>query len=215
MSERGLFITIEGSEGVGKSTAMDSLHKALRDAGVDTVRTREPGGTQLGEKLRALLLEPATVPVDSTAELLMMFAARAQHLSELILPSLAAGKWVICDRFTDATYAYQGGGRRLGHSAVATLEELVQKDLRPDLTLLLDAPVEVGIERARGRGSLDRFEQEDLAFFERVRSAYLERAANSQGRYHVIDASADLPEVQASLHAFVQQLLACPPGLEN
>lgn len=215
MSQRGLFITVEGGEGAGKSTAMAFLEPALREAGVDLLCTREPGGTGLGERLRDILLTPADTAIDPMAELLMIFAARSQHLRERVVPALQRGQWVLCDRFTDASFAYQGAGRGLGEAAVAALEDLVQGELRPDLTLLLDAPVEVGLERARGRGTLDRFEQEDLAFFERVRSAYLSRAARSSGRYRVIDASADLPEVERSLRAVVDDLVACPAVLEQ
>lgn len=215
MSERGLFISVEGVEGVGKTTAMDYLEHALAAAEVSVCRTREPGGTELGERLRDLLLQDSGHAVDRMAELLMMFAARAQHLVEVIRPALARGEWVLCDRFTDASFAYQGAGRGLGESTVATLEELVQGELRPDLTVLLDAPVALGLERARGRGALDRFEREDLAFFERVRAHYLYRAARSSGRYHVIDASRDLADVQTALAAFVREMVAFPPAWED
>lgn len=214
MSARGLFITIEGGEGAGKSTAAARLEDRLRRAGTPLLRTREPGGTALGEALRALLLDPST-EVAAMAELLLIFAARAQHLAQLIEPALATGTWVLCDRFTDATYAYQGGGRQLGASPVTALESLVQRELRPDLTLLLDVPVELGLTRARGRGALDRFEREDLAFFRRVRDAYLRRAARGSGRYRVIDASRPQGEVDAAIDALGAQLLACPPQLEQ
>ncbi len=154
MSSRGLFITIEGGEGVGKSTHIAVLQDFLTRNDIDLVMTREPGGTSLGEGLRELLLTPRDEPVSATAELLLIFAARAQHVHEVIEPALARGQWVISDRFTDATYAYQGGGRGLDVEAVRQLENLVQGTLRPDLTLLLDAPVEVGMARARGRGRL-------------------------------------------------------------
>ena len=215
MSERGLFITVEGIEGAGKTTAAALLHEALTAADVDVLHTREPGGTALGERLRDLLLADAEEPIDAMAELLMIFAARAQHLRHVILPALASGRWVLCDRFTDATYAYQGAGRALGDAAVAALEDLVQGDFRADLTLLMDAPVDIAIERARGRGALDRFEKENVAFFERVRQAYLRRAASGSGRYHVIDANQELEAVQASLRDFITQLTACPARLEN
>jgi dTMP kinase len=149
------------------------------------------------------------------AELLMIFAARAQHLAQCIRPALERGQWVLCDRFTDASFAYQGAGRRIGEESVAVLESLVQDELRPDLTLLLDAPVDVGLERARGRGALDRFEQEDMAFFERVRQAYLSRAARGSGRYQLIDAGADLPTVQRALEAVLANLIACPATVED
>jgi dTMP kinase len=209
VSERGLFITVEGIEGAGKSTAIARVEARLREAGIDVVCTREPGGTALGERLRELLLEPDET-VCPLAELLMIFAARAQHLHQVIDPALAAGRWVLCDRFTDATYAYQGGGRRLDTAWVSGLEAMVQGELRPDQTLLLDVTVETGLARARGRGALDRFEREDLAFFERVRRSYLSRAAHGSGRYRVIDAERSLQDVEASVDAFCTDLVACP-----
>jgi dTMP kinase len=209
MSNRGLFITVEGGEGVGKSTNIAFLEQQLRDRGVDLLVTREPGGSKLGEALRQLLLDVSDESVDPMAELLMMFAARAQHIRTRIEPALAAGRWVLCDRFTDATYAYQCGGRGIARSAVAVLEELVQEQLRPDCTLLLDAPVSIGMARARERGQLDRFEQEELAFFERVRATYLDLAENSSGRYRIIDASAPLETVQQQLLKVCNDLTAC------
>ena len=213
--ERGLFITIEGSEGAGKSSAMEFLTEALQSASVDLLPTREPGGTKLGERLREILLNTYDVPITPMSELLMIFAARAQHVEQVIRPALLEGHWVLCDRFTDASYAYQGGGRSMGEGPVRALEDLVQGSLRPDVTILLDVPVEVGLERARGRGELDRFEQEDLEFFERVRQSYLSRARRSTGRYRVIDASLDIQEVQAQLRTFVDELVDCPPVLES
>ena len=209
MSNRGLFITVEGGEGVGKSTNIAFLEQQLRDRGVDLLVTREPGGSKLGEALRQLLLDVSDESVDPMAELLMMFAARAQHIKTRIEPALAAGRWVLCDRFTDATYAYQCGGRGIARSAVAVLEELVQEQLRPDCTLLLDAPVSIGMARARERGQLDRFEQEELAFFERVRASYLDLAESSSGRYRIIDASAPLEAVQQQLLKICNDLTAC------
>jgi dTMP kinase len=209
MSKRGLFITVEGGEGVGKSTNIAFLDQQLRDRGVDLLVTREPGGSKLGEALRQLLLDVSDESVDPMAELLMMFAARAQHINTRIEPALAAGRWVLCDRFTDATYAYQCGGRGIARGAVAALEELVQKQLRPDCTLLLDAPVSTGMARARQRGALDRFEQEELAFFERVRGTYLDLAESSSGRYRIIDASAPLEAVQKQLLKVCNDLTAC------
>lgn len=209
MHSRGLFITVEGGEGVGKSTNMALLQEHLEQRGVDLVVTREPGGTRLGEALREQLLQITETPLAPTAELLLIFAARAQHLQEVIEPALAAGKWVLCDRFTDATYAYQGGGRQLPVAQVRELEQLVQGDLRPDCTLLLDAPVAVGMSRAEGRGELDRFEQEQLAFFERVRATYLQLAEESSGRFRVIDAARTLAEVQQQILKVCEELLAC------
>lgn len=209
MSSRGLFITVEGGEGVGKSTNMVYMADYLRSNGVDLVVTREPGGTRMGEDIRQLLLQVRDEQISSMTELLLIFAARAQHISERIEPALAAGKWVLCDRFTDATYAYQSGGRGVDSETVRRLEELVQDTLRPDCTLLLDAPVSIGMARARGRGELDRFEQETVEFFERVRSTYLQLAQHSSGRYRIIDASSTLEEVQQQLLEVCRNLLTC------
>lgn len=209
MQSRGLFITVEGGEGVGKSTNMSFLEQHLRQMGVELVVTREPGGTRLGEQLRELLLNPRDDAVAETAELLMVFAARAQHIQQVIEPALAAGRWVLCDRFTDATYAYQGGGRGLPMTLIRQLEQMVQGELRPDYTLLLDCPVEVGLSRAGERGELDRFEQEQAEFFQRVRATYLQLAREGSGRYRVIDASLPLPEVEAQLAVSCEELFAC------
>ena len=200
---KGKFITVEGIEGVGKTTNIDFIHKLLLAAGHDVVLTREPGGTPLGEAIRSLLLNPDYTGMDSTCELQLMFAARAEHLAKVVWPALEQGQWVLCDRFTDATYAYQGGGRGIDSGVIAKLETLVQGDFRPDLTLLLDVPVEIGLARAGKRGALDRFEQEKVAFFERVRAAYLEMAARSPQRYRVIDASQPLGDVQQQLAAIL------------
>ena len=200
---KGKFITVEGIEGVGKTTNIDFIHQQLQAAGRDVVLTREPGGTLLGEAIRGLLLDPAYTGMDSTCELQLMFAARAEHLAKVVWPALEQGQWVLCDRFTDATYAYQGGGRGIDSGVIARLEELVQGDFRPDLTLLLDVPVEIGLARASKRGALDRFEQEKVAFFERVRTAYLDMAARSPERYRVIDASQPLDVVQQQLDAVI------------
>ena len=198
---KGKFITVEGIEGVGKTTNIDFIHQRLQAAGRDVVLTREPGGTPLAEAIRGLLLDSAYTGMDSTCELQLMFAARAEHLAKVVWPALDQGQWVLCDRFTDATYAYQGGGRGIDSGVIARLEELVQGDFRPDLTLLLDVPVEIGLARAGKRGALDRFEQEKVAFFERVRNAYLEMAQRSPGRYRVIDASLPLNDVQNQIAA--------------
>jgi dTMP kinase len=192
----GKFITVEGIEGVGKSTNMAFIHRQLQAAGWDVLVTREPGGTPLAEAIRTLLLDPAFTGMDMLCELQLMFAARAEHLAKVIRPALAAGRWVLCDRFTDATYAYQGGGRGVDAAVIARLEDLVQGGFRPDLTLLLDVPVELGLSRARQRGELDRFEQEEIEFFERVRQAYLDMARRHPGRYRIIDASQSLEAVQ-------------------
>ena len=195
----GKFITLEGGEGVGKSTNLRFITQWLEARGIEYVQTREPGGTPLAEQLRCLLLEKREEPVDPTAELLMVFAARAQHLSQVIKPALASGKWVVCDRFTDATYAYQGGGRGLDRALIAELEQTVQGDLRPDRVLLLDLDPEIGLQRAAATGEADRFESEQAEFFRKVRSAYRERANLAPERYAVIDASQPLLEVQAQL----------------
>lgn len=202
----GLFITLEGPEGAGKTTNREYLAEQLRAAGCKVLLTREPGGTALGERIRELLLTPTDEPMANDTELLLMFAARAQHLAQVICPALAAGKVVLCDRFTDATYAYQGGGRGLSMERITQLEQFVQADLRPDITFLFDLPVEIGLARAAARGRLDRFEQERRTFFENVRAVYLARAKQFPNRYHVLDASQPLAAVQ-------QQLLACIPVL--
>lgn len=194
----GKFITLEGGEGAGKSTSREYIVDLLTAGGIPFVETREPGGTALGESLRSLLLTKDGTPPSVEAELLMVFAARAQHLHEVIEPSLASGKWVLCDRFTDATYAYQGYGRGFDLSTIEVLERMVQKGRQPDLTLLFDLDPKVGIERARNRAELDRFESEELAFFERVREGYLARAGCSE-RFVVINAAQAITEVQASI----------------
>lgn len=209
MGARGLFITIEGGEGVGKSTNLAFLECYLANNGIDVVITREPGGTPLGEQIRELLLQIRQERVSATTELLLIFAARAQHIREIIEPALAAGKWVLCDRFTDATYAYQCGGRGVAREAVSLLETLVQGELRPDFTVLLDVSVATGIARAKIRGDLDRFEQETFDFFERVRSCYLQLAKQNSERYRLIDAGTSLQNVQQKLLVFGEELLSC------
>jgi len=203
----GLFITLEGPEGAGKSTNRDYLAEHLRSHGLDVLLTREPGGTPLAERIRELLLAPSDEKMDADTELLLVFAARAQHLAEVIRPALARGAVVLCDRFTDATYAYQGGGRGLSVERIATLEHFVQGGLQPDLTLLFDLPVEVGLSRAAARGRLDRFEQEGQGFFEAVRQAYLQRAKADPQRYRLIDAALPLAAVQQSLDGLVGQIV--------
>jgi dTMP kinase len=199
MMTRGKFITIEGVEGAGKSTQLAYIEDAIKQAGIDLVITREPGGTALGEEIRELLLRPRDEGMSERAELLLMFAARAEHLSRVIMPALEHGQWVLCDRFTDATYAYQGGGRGLDMELIGQLEHLVQGELRPDMTVYLDVSIEVGMQRARQRGELDRFEQEDMDFFNRVRQTYLDRAEALPDIYQVIDASVGLVEVQRQI----------------
>ena len=202
----GLFITLEGPEGAGKTTNREFLAERLRAAGRQVLLTREPGGTPLAERIRELLLTPSDEPMASDTELLLMFAARAQHLEQVIRPALAAGKVVLCDRLTYATYAYQGAGHGLSEERIAVLETFVQGDLRPDLTLVFDLPVEVGLARAAARGRLDRFEQEGREFFEAVRQAYLRRAARYPERYRVIDAGQPLDQVQQQLERLLPEL---------
>ena len=204
---RGKFITFEGGEGVGKSTNVAFVESYLQSKTIPVVVTREPGGTKLAEKLRALLLDKKSEAITEEAELLLMFAARSQHLKHVIEPALARGDWVICDRFTDATYAYQGGGRNMKISTIEGLENLIQGNLRPDLTLLLDAPVKVGMERAGKRGAFDRFESETLQFFEDVRRAYLLQAELNPKRITLIKASQPLAEVQQAIITVLSPLL--------
>ena len=197
----GRFITIEGGEGAGKSTAQTFLADKLTALGISVLQTREPGGTPLAEAIRHNLLSVDEEAPVEMAELLLVFAARAQHLAKVIDPALEQGKWVLCDRFTDATYAYQGTGRGLSAELIGKLEALVQGDRRPDTVILLDMPPQIGLARARARGALDRFEQEEQAFFERVRQGYLKRAAAFPDRYVVVDATQELSEVQRSLES--------------
>ena len=208
MSQRGLFITFEGTEGVGKSTQLATAAASLRAAGINVLVTREPGGTPMAEAIRELLLAPRDEPVHELTELLLMFAARAQHLHTRILPALGAGQWVLCDRFTDATYAYQGGGRGTSTERIELLETLVQGELRPDHVVLLDAPVETGMARARKRGELDRFEQETVEFFARIRATYLQRARYDPQRYHIIDAGQPLAQVSADVERLFQMIIS-------
>lgn len=207
MHSRGRFITLEGSEGVGKSTNVGLVCELLRAQGHAVVATREPGGTPRGEAIRELLLNPdEQEPLAEDAELLLIFAARAQHLARLIRPALERGAWVVCDRFTDATFAYQGGGRGIDRQRIAALEALVQGSLQPDLTLLLDMPVTAARERLVARGNApDRFERERGAFFDAVRRAYRERAEAAPGRFEIVDAARSLEAVQADIR---QRLLA-------
>ncbi len=203
-----VFITLEGTEGVGKSTALAYIQNYLAQHQVPLVVTREPGGTPLAEKIRHLLLAKDAEPMSNMTELLLVFAARAQHLAQVIKPALAAGQWVLCDRFTDATYAYQGGGRGLSINNINQLEVLVQQELRPTLTLWLDAPVELGLSRAAARQQLDRFEEEKAVFFDKVRAVYQQRAEAEPKRYRRIDASLSIDEVQKQIHHVLARFLA-------
>lgn len=202
----GRFITLEGGEGVGKSTNLQFIQHLLQQRQLEVVMTREPGGTELAEKIRQLLLDKHAESITEQAELLLVFAARAQHIQHVILPALKQGLWVLSDRFTDATYAYQGGGRGMDIQTIAWLENTIQGDLRPDLTLVLDAPLDVGMLRAQQRGKLDRFESEQRDFFERVRQAYLQRAIQEPQRYKIIDASLPLNDVQIQIKQAVDAL---------
>lgn len=211
---RGKFITLEGGEGVGKTTNLAFIKDYLEQHDIPVVVTREPGGTKLAEKIRQLLLDKKSEAISEQTELLMMFAARSQHIKHVIEPALAQGKWVLCDRFTDATYAYQGGGRNMKISVIEGLENLVQGNLRPDLTLLLDAPVEVGIERAGKRGVFDRFESEQISFFESVRRAYLLQAELYPERIKIVKANQPLADVQRAISDVIRTLLGLG-GMNN
>lgn len=201
------FITLEGLEGAGKTSRWVELKTYLEGRGKTVCATREPGGTALGERLRELLLAADQDPMAPLTELLLMFAARSEHVARVILPALSAGHWVLCDRYVDASYAYQGGGRQLGVAPVAALEALLPERARPDLTLLLDLPVELGLDRVNRRGSADRFEQETVAFHQRVRDAYLARARQSPQRHRIIDATAHPDEVRTAIERAVEGLL--------
>lgn len=201
------FISLEGGEGAGKTTALNAIRAALQARGHEVVLTREPGGTPLAERIREVLLSLHDESMHADTELLLMFAARAQHLNGLIRPALAEGRVVISDRFTDATYAYQGGGRGIDPQRIAALETWVQGELRPDLVIVFDVPVELGMARARARSELDRFEREQQDFFEAVRASYLQRAAADPQRYRVIDASGDLASVRQAMQPLIDEVL--------
>jgi len=203
MNTKAQLITLEGIEGVGKSTHISMICKFLQDRGISVINTREPGGTILGEKIRSLLLDGDSMCDDT--ELLLMFAARAEHLHQIIRPALVQNQWVICDRFTDASYAYQGGGRGMDKRRIATLETWVQAELRPDLTLIFDTPVDIALQRAKQRSQADRFEREKLNFFNRVREIYLQRATENPNRYHIINAALPLNEVTDNLRNFLKE----------
>ncbi len=208
----GRFITVEGGEGAGKSSNLSFIQGVLQAVGKTVLFTREPGGTLLGEDIRELLLGHKHTGMADDTELLLMFAARAEHIHQKILPALSEGVWVLCDRFTDASYAYQGAGRGLGRERIAALEAFVQGDLRPDLTLLLDLPVEIGLARAGARSAPDRFEREQERFFEAVRQGYLEIAAREPERVRVIDASQSLEDVQSQIERVMADFLEAEDG---
>jgi dTMP kinase len=204
----GKFITVEGQDGAGKTTNLGFIEARMCQRGLSVIRTREPGGTELGELLRRLLLGEDKVAISDLSELLIVFAARAQHLDEVIRPALLRGQWVLCDRFTDATYAYQGGGREISVNDISRLENLVQGELRPDLTILLDLDVKTGAYRTRSRGEPDRFESEEIQFKNRVRSTYREIAAREPGRVKLIDAGRELDAVRQSLDVILEDFLS-------
>jgi dTMP kinase len=205
---KGFFISLEGGEGAGKSTQHKRIVEWLSAQGRDVLEAREPGGTKVSEQIRQVLLDTRNTGLDALTELLMMFAARSQLIQDVILPALDEGKVIVCDRFADASYAYQGGGRQLGSDTVAIVEKLVLKGLQPDLTLLFDMPVDKGMQRVASRGEADRFEIESIRFFERVRTAYLERAANDPQRFRVIDASGDEESVWQQVKGVLQDSLS-------
>ena len=204
---RGRFLTVEGGEGAGKSTQMDVIESMLRERGLPVLRTREPGGTPLAEEIRGLLLAPREERVVELTELLLVFAARTQHVAACIEPALARGDWVLCDRFVDATLAYQGAGRGMSTDTIARLRELTLDSFVPDFTLLLDVPVARGLERASARGERDRFERESASFHERVRGCYLRLAEQEPERISVVDAGAGIHEVTAAVRAAIGRFL--------
>jgi len=208
MEKKGKFITLEGIEGAGKTTQLDVIRHCLEEQGIAVLTTREPGGSPVGEHIRALLLDPAGHGMTATTETLLLFAARAEHIAHKIQPALEQGTWVLCDRFTDATYAYQGGGRGVAPEHIAVLEEYVQGPLRPDLTLLFDLPAALGLARAGKRSAPDRFESEEERFFEGVRARYLALARSYPQRVRLIDAEAPVEQVSAQVRKQVVGFLA-------
>lgn len=204
---KGRFITLEGGEGCGKTTNLAFIMDYLQQRGIDIIQTREPGGTEISEKIREILLDKNNTELHADAELLLMFAARAQHLQEKILPAITQGQWVLSDRFTDSTFAYQGSGRGIKNSKIKQLEDWVQGDFTPDKTFILDLPIEIGMARAAKRAELDRFEREEMTFFDNVRKGFLQRAALKPSVYSVIDASGDLASVQQQIAKQLKTLL--------
>ena len=204
---RGLFLSFEGTEGAGKSSNLQYVKEMLETSGKTVLVTREPGGTEVGERIREILLNPDLPAMHSDTELLLMFASRAEHYQHKILPALNEGQWVLCDRFTDASFAYQGGGRGIDMARIAELEFWVLGGRKPDQTFLFDLPVEIGLSRAKSRGAADRFEQEAVLFFQRIRDCYLARAAAEPTRFKVLDASQSLEQVRDQLKMTTSQLL--------
>lgn len=206
-ADQGVFITFEGVEGAGKTTNIEYIAEKIKAAGHKILLTREPGGTELGEAVRELLISKDFPEMHYNTELLLMFAARAEHLQRKIIPALEQGKWVLCDRFTDATYAYQGAGRNIDQNSIQVLENLVQGTLRPDYTFLFDIDADIGLARAQSRGETDRFEQQHIDFFNRVRSAYLQMAEENKNRYRIVNAKFDLQTVQTQIDKLLSQIL--------
>ena len=206
-AERGLFLTFEGIEGAGKTSNLQQAKGLIEASGNSVIVSREPGGTDVGEKIRSVLLDPDLPAMHSDTELLLMFASRAEHYQQKILPALNEGHWVLCDRFTDASFAYQGGGRQIDNTRIAALEDWVLGEFRPDTTFLFDLPVSLGLSRAKARGAADRIEQEEAEFFERIRRCYLDRAAKESQRFCLIDASQSLDVVGQQLAKAIQTLL--------
>ena len=206
-SPRGKFITVEGIEGTGKSTQFDFLTDQIEQRGHTVFRTREPGGTPMAERVRRILLDIDQEPIPEIAELLLFFASRSLHLQNAIVPALARGEWVLCDRFTDTSRAYQGSGRGLDMAQIETLADWVQGDIEPDLTILLDAPAEIGLERAKMRGDANRMDSQTLEFYRRARQGYLALAERFSERFEVVDASVDIAAVQVSIQRILQKKL--------
>jgi len=205
--KKGLFVTLEGIEGAGKSTVVDFIEDFLTKEGHDVIKTREPGGTVIGEQIREILLKNENYTLTYDTELLLVFSARAQHIQEVILPALSLGKIILCDRFTDASYAYQGGGRGIDASRINLLEKWVQGDLRPNLTLLFDLDVSIGMQRTKKRSDADRFEQEEINFFEKIRNTYLERAKNEPQRFRIINSALSLENVKEQIVTILKDFL--------
>ena len=205
--KKGLFITLEGIEGAGKSTVVDFIEDFLTKEGHDVIKTREPGGTVIGEQIREILLKNENYTLTYDTELLLVFSARAQHIQEVILPALSLGKIILCDRFTDASYAYQGGGRGIDASRINLLEKWVQGDLRPNLTLLFDLDVSIGMQRTKKRSDADRFEREEINFFEKIRNTYLERAKNEPQRFRIINSASSLENVKEQIVTILKDFL--------
>lgn len=208
VKNKGLFISFEGVEGAGKTTNIEYIAEKIELAGHQILHTREPGGTEVGEAIREILISKDLPEMHHDTELLLMFAARSEHLQRKIIPALAEGKWVLCDRFTDATYAYQGAGRGISKDAISILETMVQGSLRPDYTFLFDLEANIGLSRAKSRGETDRFEQQHIDFFNKVRNEYLRMAETNQDRYRIVNAQHDLPTVQTQINGLIHDIIS-------